>query len=84
MKRKLQKCKVCNEWFNTTSAIMIEHYKLKHEPQFAKSLALTEFTVKLAMFQRQAELAPWPLSMGYQLSAVMTAQQINVVLGAKA
>jgi len=28
--RRLHKCGVCGEWFNTTTPIMIQHYRLKH------------------------------------------------------
>ena len=44
--RNLHECPVCKEWFNTTGAIMIEHYRTVHPQEFkdAVDALKTEFS----------------------------------------
>lgn len=60
MERKVRKCPVCGEWFNTTDEIMVKHYWLYHAgpfAEFSRAAALTATRLQLALSQFSAALA---------------------------
>lgn len=80
MERRLQRCAVCGEWFNTTSLIMLAHYRDKHQRRFNKTNAIAQLVVERAMWFDKAKYAPWPESHRYLLAAQMTHAQLNLVI----
>lgn len=81
--RKLIKCPVCNEWFNTTPAVMIEHYKLKHEFIVNKSFAIAELIVKRELFLAKAKVAGFPENLNLIMSAYLADNQLQRVMSTR-
>lgn len=83
MKRNLHRCPICREWFNTTSAVMIDHYRTKHEFAHDKAARIAELVVTRATLRMRAGMSPFPLSMQYETAAVMAQVQIDAVMAAQ-
>jgi hypothetical protein len=82
MKRKLCQCPVCKEWFNTTSAVMSQHYRTKHEFALNKAFAIAELVMTMAMHDAKSKITPFPESMQHYVAARMTEHQISLVQSA--
>ena len=73
MERKLRKCRVCGEWFNTTEGIMLRHY-IGHHPgesirffrasTSALTLALARACTAAGTFARAMALADLERQLG--------------------
>ncbi len=79
MKRTLRKCPACGEWFNTTTAVMHEHYKARHERPFLKALEIARLVLMREHYLAQARLAPIPANIQYCTIAALTNDQLNRV-----
>lgn len=84
MERKLMKCGVCQEWFNTTNEIMIEHYRTRHEPLFKKTMAIAELVVKRNLYLAQSRVTPFPLNIQCHVAAALTNDQLQRVISERA
>lgn len=78
--RKLRKCEICGEWFNTTQGIMLEHYKLKHKFKVDKAFAIAELIMKRHLFLVKAKAAPFPESMTLTMNAIQCETQLSIVI----
>lgn len=76
MDRRLRRCPICKEWFNTTSVVMTDHYNLKHRFALEKALFIAELIIELAIFDAKSRFMPFPESMHNYLAARMTEHQI--------
>lgn len=80
MERKLRKCPVCGEWFNTTAEIMVKHFQEYHERAIMKATVIAELAVKRSMLLVRAEFAPWPTSSRLRAAAAVISNQIDRVI----
>jgi len=78
--RQLRKCHVCSEWFNTTPAIMIEHYQKYHEKGFEKARAIAEMVVNIMHYQTLARVTPFPLNIQHHLAEVTCRAQLEKII----
>lgn len=80
MERKLRQCPYCKEWFNTTLACMIDHYKEKHESAVNKAFAIAELVTKQAWHDAKSKFTPFPECMQHYVSARVIENQISRVI----
>ena len=76
MKTKLRQCPVCKEWFNTTTAMMSEHYNVNHEFIFRKTFAIAELTLKKTWHDVMAKNTEFPECMQHYVAARVAESQI--------
>ena len=79
MNRVLQKCPACGEWFNTTTSVMLEHYKARHEHLYLKALEIARLVVLREQYLAQSRVAPFPTNIQYCTMAALTNDQLNRV-----
>lgn len=82
MERKLRQCPCCKEWFNTTFAVMINHYKAKHEFAINKAFAIAELVTKRAWHDAKSRFTPFPECMQHYVAARVIENQISMVASA--
>ena len=82
MERQLRQCPCCKEWFNTTSAIMIDHYKIKHEFVTNKAFEVARLAALVPLLAERAKSEPFPKSMMTAIEAHMVQFQIMQVASA--
>ena len=76
METKLRQCPVCREWFNTTSPVMIEHYKLKHKFATDKAFAIADLVFKAAWHDAISHVTPFPECMQHYTAARVAENQM--------
>ena len=80
MERKLSQCACCKEWFNTTSFIMTQHYKLKHEFYANKVIAIAELTLKKEICKFKLHFAEFPENFSLYVQTQLIDEQINRIV----